>query len=165
MIPRAVRRLLAAAAVCLAVAPPVAAETMMELAFDGDTRAFTPVTDGARTGFTRFLSLDAVSIEGADGPARLVLELSLPPGSRVGDALNDARILYRPDGFRDYWVSPPVFPQGAIVIEDLDLTGRAPRIAGRFAAPLCYTASPLHAPDQARCRPASGRFSTGLVRD
>ncbi|WP_349371977.1 hypothetical protein [Salinarimonas sp.] len=161
----AVRPLLAAAAVAVACAPPATAQTVLDLVFDGDERAFTPVMEGARTGFTRFASVDAVSIEGADGRARLVLELSLPPGARAGDAVHDARILYRPDGFRDYWASPPVFPEGAIVIDDLDLSGRAPRIAGRFAAPLCFTASPMTTPDPSRCRPASGRFSTDLVRD
>ncbi len=62
--------------------------------------------EGARTGFTRFLSVDAVSIEGKDGVATLVLELALPPGARTIDAPHDARISFRPDGWQDYWVSP-----------------------------------------------------------
>jgi hypothetical protein len=165
MIGSASRHLLAVATICVASMPPAAAETVLSLAFDGAVRSFTPVMEGARTGFTRFASVDAVSIEGADGPARLVLELALPPGSQSGAALHDGRILFRPDGFRDYWVSPPVLPEGAVEIEQLDLSGRSPRITGRFEVPLCFTPSPMRTPDPARCRPASGRFSTVLVRD
>jgi len=161
----ALRHVLVLAAICGVVAPPAMAETVIELVFDGDARSFEPVTEGARTGFSRFMSVDAVSIEGADGQARLVLELSLPPGAAAGSAPHDARILFRPDGFRDYWVSPPVFPEGAVAIDNLDLSGRAPRIAGRFEVPLCFTPSPLHVPDPARCLPASGRFSTELAAD
>lgn len=143
----------------------VLAEPRLSLEFDGTTHAFAPQMEGARTGFTRFLTVDAVSIEGKDGFATLVLELALPPGARTGDAPHDARIGFRPDGWRDYWVSPPNFPAGAIVIDYLDLSSQTPEISGRFAVPLCYTATPVHAPDPARCLPASGRFSTALVRD
>lgn len=163
MKPAALRHLLTA--LSIAVASPAAAEPVLDLVLDGEAHAFTPVTDGARTGFTRFLSVDAVSIEGADGPARLVLEIALPPGSSTGDAPHDARIVYRPDGFRDYWVSPAPLPEGAIAIEHLDLASATPRIAGRFEAPLCFTASPLHRPDPAHCIAAAGRFDTPLVRD
>lgn len=146
-------------------AAPAAAETVLSLEFDGVRHAFAPQMEGARTGFTRFLSVDAVSVEGADGPSRLVLELSLPPGARTGDAPHDARISFRPDGWRDHWVSPPEFPEGAVVIDFLDLSGPSPRIAGRFSTPLCFTPSPMRTPDLTRCLPASGRFETALVRD
>ena len=141
------------------------AETALSLTFDGTAHRFVPQMEGARTGFSRFASLEAVSIEGADGPARLVLELSLPPGALAGDDPYAARISFRPDGWRDYWVSPPELSGAAVSVELLDLAGPAPRIAGRFAAPLCFTASPMHPPDPARCRPAAGRFATPLVPD
>ena len=141
------------------------AEPVLSLAFDGTSHDFTPQMEGARTGFTRFLSVDAVSIEGKDGRATLVLELALPPGARTGDTPHDARISFRPDGWRDYWVSPPDFPAGAILIDHLDLSSQSPAISGQFAVPLCYTASPIHAPDPTRCLPASGRFTAALVRD
>ncbi|WP_296478585.1 hypothetical protein [Roseinatronobacter sp.] len=137
----------------------------IEFEFDGEKRHFIPEMEGARTGFTRFLSVDAVSMEGADGPARLVLEFSLPPGARMGDAPHDARISFRPDGWRDYWVSPPDFPDGAVMIEYLRLSGPAPRITGRFTVPLCFTKSTIHPPDPARCKTATGAFDTTLVPD
>ncbi|TVR06891.1 MAG: hypothetical protein EA385_14420 [Salinarimonadaceae bacterium] len=146
-------------------AAPATAEAVLNLEFDGVRHSFAPQMEGARTGFTRFLSVDAVSIEGADGPSRLVLELALPPGARTGDAPHDARISFRPDGWRDYWVSPPEFPEGAVVIDFLDLSGPSPRIAGRFSAPLCFTPSPMRIPDPTRCLPASGSFETALARD
>jgi hypothetical protein len=149
----------------LASPAPAQASDGLSLTIDGTTLAFLPQMDGGRTGFTRFLSVDAISIEGENGPARLVVELALPPGARNGDQPHDARISYRPDGWRDYWVSPLAFPPGAVVIEDLDLSGTAPRIAGHFAVPLCFTASPVHTPDPNRCLAASGRFATPLVRD
>ena len=141
------------------------AEPALSLVFDGTTHVFAPQMEGARTGFTRFLAVDAVSIEGKDGVATLVLELSLPPGARTGDAPHDARISFRPDGWQDYWVSPLDFPAGAIVIDHLDLSSQAPAISGQFAVPLCYTASPIHPPDPEHCLPATGRFTTALVRD
>lgn len=143
----------------------VEAEPALTLDFDGITHVFVPQMEGARTGFTRFMSVDAVSIEGKDGVATLVLELSLPPGARTGDAPHDARISFRPEGWRDYWVSPLDFPAGAVVITHLDLSSQAPEISGHFAVPLCYTATPIHAPDPERCLPATGRFTTVLVRD
>jgi hypothetical protein len=138
----------------------------LTLEFDGATHVFVPQMDGARTGFTRFLSVDAVSIEGADGLARLVVELALPPrGSQTPDVPHDARISFRPDGWRDYWVSPLEYREGSVVIDHIDLSGPSPRIAGRFQMPLCFTPTPVHMPDTARCLPASGWFDTALVRD
>lgn len=158
--------LAASAAVAIAFAAPAAAEdAVLSVAIDGASHVFVPQMDGARTGFTRFTVVDAVSIEGADGPARLVLELAFPPGARTGDAPHDARISFRPDGWRDYWVSPHDLPDGAIAVDHLDLSGPDPRIAGRFAVPLCFTPSPLHTPDTERCVEAAGRFDTALVRD
>ena len=137
----------------------------LTLVLDGETRRFVPQMDGGQTGFTRFISVDAVSIAGADGPARLVLELAFPPGARSGDAPHDARISYRPQGWRDYWVSPPAFPPGAVRVEHLDLSGPSPRITGSFALALCATATPMQQPDLTRCRTVSGRFDTPLVPD
>ena len=154
-----------AASVIVVFGTQARADPALTLEFDGTTHAFTPQMDGARTGFTRFLSVDAVSIEGKDGVATLVLELALPPGARTGDAPHDARISFRPDGWQDYWVAPLDFPAGAIVIDHLDLSSKAPEISGQFAVPLCFTASPVHAPAPTRCLPASGRFTTALVRD
>lgn len=157
--------LVLAASALLASVAPAAADDALSLEIDGATLVFVPQMEGARTGFTRFMVVDAVGIEGADGPARLVLELAFPPGARTGDAPHDARISFRPDGWRDYWTSPPDLPVDAIAVDHLDLSGPDPRIVGRFAVPLCFTPSPLHTPDAARCVQASGRFDTALVRD
>ena len=157
------RAALAAVLVALPGASP--AETVLTLTFDGVVHAFVPQMEGARTGFSRFATLEAVSIEGAAGPARLVLEVSLPRGARAGDAPCAARMSFRPDGWRSYWVSPPDLPGAAVSVEELDLSGPSPRIAGRFEAPLCFTPTPLHPPDATRCRTASGRFATPLVPD
>jgi len=159
------RRATLAAAALGALVGAAQAEPHLSFVFDEAAYVFVPQMDGSRTGFSRFASVDAVSIEGADGPARLVLELALPPGSRTGDRPHDARISFRPDGWRDYWVSPPDFPPGAVQIDHLDLAGLAPRIAGRFDVALCFTRSPLRPPDPARCLVATGRFDTPLVAD
>ncbi len=135
------------------------------LSFDGMNRRFTPLMDGVRTGFSRFDTVDAISIEGADGAARLVIEMSFPPGARRGDQPHDARISYRPDGWRDYWVSPPLFPQGALAVDGLDLSSLEPRISGSFSVPLCPARSVVHPPNLEHCQTATGRFSTLLVRD
>jgi len=135
------------------------------LSFDGMNRSFTPRMDGARTGFSRFDRVDAISIEGADGAARLVIEMSFLPGARGGDQPHDARISYHPDGWRDYWVSPPVFPHGALTVDGLDLSSLDPRISGIFSVPLCLARSVVHAPNLEHCQTATGRFSTLLVRD
>jgi hypothetical protein len=167
---RAARLCLVGLACLLATSPALAqaqAQTggQISLQFDGATRSFEPRMDGARTGFTRFLSVDAVSIEGTDGAARLVLELSLMSGTGGSDQPHDARILYLPEGWRDYWVSPQVFPAGGVVIEALDLSGPEPHVAGRFDVPLCPTPGPTALSDPGRCKQATGRFATPLVAD
>ena len=143
----------------------VMADPALSLEFDGNTLSFAPQIDGARTGFTRFMSVDAVSMEGRDGVAALVVELSLPPGARTGDTPHDARISYRPDGWRNYWVSQLDFPQGSVIIDHLDLSSQTPSISGKFAVALCFAATVLHVPDADNCLPASGQFNTVLVRD
>ncbi|MCC5968911.1 MAG: hypothetical protein JJU15_03090 [Pararhodobacter sp.] len=158
------RAMVAASALCAAPLPAVA-EGALSFTFDGASIEFVAQLEGARTGFTRFASVDAVSIEGVQGQARLVLELALPPGARTGDAPHDARISYRPDGFRDYWVSPSDVPEGAVIVELLDLSGPSPRISGQFSVPLCFTRTPVHMPDLSRCLPAHGQFDTALMRD
>jgi len=160
-----VPRALSVTGAFLAFGAQASAEARLELEFDGTAHVFVPQMVGARTGFTRFLTVDAVSMEGVDGPARLVVELSFPPGAGMGDAPYDARISFRPEGWRDYWVSPPDFPDGAVTIKHLDLSGPAPRIAGYFTVPLCFTQSPIHASDLTRCQMASGMFDTALVPD
>ncbi len=139
-----------------------AAETRMRLHFPDAAQEFALDDPQSRAGFTRFMSVDAVSFEGVAGAARLVVQLSLPPGGAVP---HDARILFLPDGWRDYWVSPLVFPEGGVVVEALALTGTAPRIAGRFDVDLCFTRSPMHLPDMDKCHRASGDFATGLVAE
>lgn len=144
---------------------PGSGAAVLSLVFDGVAHDFAPRMEGARTGFSRFAALDALSIEGEDGPARLVLEFALPTDARPGDSPLDARISFRPDGWREYWVSLPLFPAGAVTIEHLDLSGPAPRIAGRAVLSLCLAASPLHPPDPARCAPAILRFDTAVLPD
>lgn len=159
---RPMHRLLTAALALAGAAGPAATQT---LDLGGVGHAFDAGGEGARAGFTRFMTVDAVSVEAVDGAARLVLEFALPPDARTGDQPHDARISFRPDGWRDYWVSPPRFPDGGVTIEHLDLSGPVPRIAGQFAVPLCHVASPLQRPDPARCLPARGRFDVILGRD
>lgn len=149
----------------LLIAAQGAAAQEMSLNLSGATLNFTPQMEGGRTGFSRFAQVDAVSIEGGDGMARLVLELAFASGARAGDQPHDARISYRPQGWRDYWVSAPLFPAGGITIDELDLSGLEPRIAGSFRVELCLTRSPVHVPDPDHCQPASGRFTTPLMRD
>lgn len=162
---RSIRYAMLAASLIACSTVQALADYGIEFEFGGTKRYFGPQMEGTRTGFTRFLTVDAVSMEGASGPARLVLEFSLPPGSRTGDVPHDARISFRPDGWRDYWVSPPDFPDGAVTIKHLDLSGPAPRIAGYFTVPLCFTQSPIHPPDPNRCQLATGVFDTALVPD
>ena len=143
------------------------ASDVLTLEFQGQSYRFLPEMEGARTGFTRFAALDAVSMEGAplEGAERLVLQFSLPPGAGISVAVLDARIMFRTDGWRDYWVSPLVFPADAIRFEELQLSGPTPRIAGRFDVELCPVVSPLHLPDMAECSSARGSFRTELIRD
>ncbi|TVS01359.1 MAG: hypothetical protein EA407_11920 [Rhodobacteraceae bacterium] len=146
---------------------PGHAEDGLTLVFKGESYHFAPEMDGARTGFTRFAALEAVSLEGArpDGPERLVLQVSLAPGEGADVAPLDGRIMFRPDGWRDYWVSAAVFPGDAILIEELELSGPEAWIAGGFDLELCPVASPLHPPDTSGCEQAIGEFRTRLMRD
>ncbi len=152
----------ACCAILLALPGPLLAQDRIVLEFEGSEMAFTFDDPQARAGFTRFMSVDAVSFEAVAGAARLVIELSLPPG---GDAPHDARIMFRPDGWRDYWLSPLIFPDGGVVVSQLALRGTAPHIEGQFETPLCFTASPMTLPDPDRCVPARGHFRTRLHPD
>ncbi len=156
-----------AALVAALVGVPGRAEDVLALVFKGESYQFVPEMEGARTGFTRFAALDAVSLEGArpDGPERLVLQVSLAPGEGADVAPLDGRIMFRPDGWRDYWVSAEVFPPEAIRIEELELSGPEPWIAGGFDLELCLVASPLQRPDASACEQAMGEFRTRLMRD
>ena len=144
-------------------AGPVSAEGALALAFPGAPKRFAAVPGGA--GITRFSILDAVGIEGAAGAARLTLEIALPPDAGPGTAPLDARVTYRPEGFRDYWQTAAVPPPGAIVLEEVALRGPAPRLAGRFRVTLCRRASVMVAADPGDCRIAAGTFDTPLQID
>lgn len=149
----------------VSVTGPAAARAEVMLEFDGGSYRLDVGVDGAGAGFTRFMAVDAVSIHAVAVYGRLVLEIALPPRARQGDHPHDARILFQPDGWRNYWSSPPDFPDGGVVVTDLDLSGPAPWIAGHFSVPLCFTQSPIHTPNLARCQPATGRFDTRLTLD
>lgn len=142
---------------------PVIAQADVMLVFDGDSYRLNVGEDGAGAGFTRFMVVDAVSIRAGGATGRIILEIAFPPRARQGDQPHDARILFQPDGWRNYWTSPPDFPAGGVVITALDLSGPAPRIAGHFSVLLCFTQSPIHTPDLAQCKPATGRFETRLT--
>jgi hypothetical protein len=148
-----------------AVAGPAAGEGVVTLAFQGAAHEFRTSTDGARAGFARFAAIDAVSFEGEAGPARLVVELSLPPDAGPGTVPLAARVIWRPDGFRDYWVSPPGVPPGAVRIDRVDLRADVPEIAGAYRLPLCPVAGPLVAPAADDCPLAEGRFAVTLARE
>lgn len=148
----------------LAPAAPAAADEIV-LGLVGAPDRFALVTDGGRTGASRFARLTAVSLEGRAGPARVVIELSLPPGADPAKRVLDGRVIYRPDGFRDFWISHGPLPTDALTVEALDLTPGAARIAGRFSLPLCPVTSVLAAPDPTRCAPAEGRFDAPLILD
>lgn len=162
---RVMRRQSWTIAICLLVAWPGVALAQVTLKFDGATHQMDTQADTGRAGFTRFMVVDAVSFGAVAGPEQLVLELALPPRARQGDQPHDARILYLPDGWRDYWTSPPDFPEGGVVVTHLVLSGPAPRITGYFAVPLCFTKGPTQVPDLSRCQSATGRFDTPLTQD
>ncbi len=154
------RRIVLAGVVLVSGAVSAAAEPALQFRFQDIAQDFALNAPQSRAGFTRFMSVDAVSFEGVAGDARLVVQLSLPPG---GSMPHDARILFLPEGWRDYWVSPLVFPEGGVTVEALRLSGTEPRIAGRFDVDLCFTRSPMHLPDMDQCYRASGAFATDLV--
>jgi len=143
----------------------VAAQAEVVMAFGEHTYHLDANATGGNAGFTRFMTVDAVSIGAVEGAARVVLELALPPRARQGDQPHDARIMYQPQGWRDYWSSPPDFPEGGVVVSRLDLSGHTPRIAGHFDVPLCFTKSPTHTPDLTQCQPATGHFDIALTPD
>lgn len=78
---RCVLALMSAMAIISTTASDGNAQTGMRLAFDGAQLVFVPQMQGGRTGFTRFASVDAIGLEGAEGRMRLVLELALPPAA------------------------------------------------------------------------------------
>lgn len=55
------------------------ADTAMTFRFQDIEQPFALDDPQSRAGFTRFMSVDAVSFEGVAGAARLVVQLSLPP--------------------------------------------------------------------------------------
>jgi len=138
---------------------PVSAQADVVLEFDGGNYRLNV---GVGAGFTRFMVVDAVSIHAVATSGRIILEIALPLRAQRGDQPHDARILFQPDGWRNYWSSAPEFPAGGLVVTALDLSGPAPRITGHFSVPLCFTKSPMHTPNLAQCKPATGRFDTVL---
>lgn len=157
--PAALALILAAGALPAGAGTPGA----LTLDFPGAPASFAPVAGGA--GITRFSMLDAIGIEGAAGAARLVIEIALPPGAGPGTAPVDARVTYRPDGFRDYWQTAAPARDEAITLTRVELAGPAPRIAGRFRVTLCRRADVIAPPDLARCHEAEGGFDTILQPD
>jgi hypothetical protein len=151
-------------ALALAVLPaPAPAGGEMTLDFPDAPGRFVPVPGGA--GLTRFRALDAIGIDGQAGRARLVIEIALPPGAGPLDAPLDARVSFRPAGFRDYWQTTGPLPSGAIALDTVALSGPSPRIAGRFRVVLCRRASAMAPADPGDCHPAAGRFDTTLQID
>ena len=157
--------LILALALALAVGATASAndDDGITLDFPDAPHRFAPVPEGA--GFSRFSMLDAVGVEGAAGPARLVIELALAPDSTPGAAPLEARLTFRPDGFRDFWQTPGPVPEGAVTLTRVDLRGPRPRIAGQFAVTLCRRASVTAPPDTGDCHPATGTFDMALTRD
>ena len=146
-----------------ATAVPARADGSLTFSCPGAAEHFHPVPNGA--GFTRFSMLDAIGIDAAAGTARLVIEVALPPGATAGSDPVDARVTYRPDGFRDYWQTADMPPPGAIVIDAVSLRGPVPSIAGRFRVTLCRRASVMVPADPGDCHPAEGSFDTQLQID
>ena len=124
---------------------------------------FQPVPD--RVGMTRFSILDAISFEGAAGPARLVVKLALPPGAAPGAQPVDARVTYRPDGFSDFWQTADMPGPDAFAFTRLELSGPAPQIVGTFQVLLCRRASVMVPADPETCQRATGAFATELQTD
>ncbi|WP_209425256.1 hypothetical protein [Pararhodobacter sp. SW119] len=158
---------LAASLITALAATPAPAQGWLTLDFPGAPARLAPVAGGA--GITRFSMLDAVGIEAAGEAgaetARLVIEIALPPDAAPGTLPLDARVTYRPDGFRNYWQTADLPPPGAIVLEDVALRGPAPRLAGRFEVVLCRRASVMVPADAGDCRSAAGAFDTPLQID
>lgn len=124
---------------------------------------FQPVS--GRAGITRFAMLDAISLEGQAGAARLVVKFALPPDAGTSAQPLDARVTYRPDGYVDYWQTAERPAPGAIIFEQVQLSGPRPRIAGRFEVTLCARASVMVAHDTGNCSLARGRFESELQID
>jgi len=146
-----------------AAAVPATAGSRLTLDFPDAPERLQPVPGGV--GVTRFSMLDAIGIEGVAGAARLVIEIALPPDAVPGTAPLDARVTYRPDGFRDFWQTTEVPPPGAIVLTEVALRGPAARIRGRFRVLLCRRASVMVPADSGDCHPAEGVFDTHLQID
>jgi hypothetical protein len=160
-----VRALACLAGACAAVglvAGPTAASDFLTFDFADAPSRFEPVPQ--RAGMTRFAMLDAISFEGAAGPARLVIELALPAQAELGTQPVDARVTYRPDGFTQYWQTIAIAPD-AFVFETLALSGPTPRIVGTFEVSLCLRLSLMQPANPAQCQTASGRFDTALQID
>ncbi len=139
------------------------AAPVMQFDFPGAPAEFDAVP--GRAGMTRFAALDALSIEGQAGPARLVVELALPPGADPATPPLEARVTYRPEGFATAWqsIAPPDAAQ--LVLTEIALSGPRPRIAGSFEIPLCFRPALLVPPDPDQCRTATGSFATVLTID
>lgn len=158
---------MAGVGLAIAMASTAAGETggAITFEFQGRVQEFATVLEGARTGVTRFNALEAVSLEGGAGPAQLVIEMSLPPEGAAGAPPLAVRVIYRPAGFRDYWVTPAGLSPESLRIGAIDLRSPTPEIVGSFSVPLCPVASPMHQPQLELCLMASGCFDTPLMRE
>ena len=153
------------AAFCLVMSAQARADEVVVLrfAFADAPQEFTYIP--GRAGMTRFSMLDAISIEGQAGAARLVVKFALPPDAGPGAQLLDARVTYRPDGFADFWQTVDIPAPEAFRFERVVLTGPRPEIAGRFNVALCPRVSIMRPADLEGCRMASGQFATHLQID
>lgn len=154
----------ALALLCLSTPIQAAAENdFLHFVFRDAPAQFQPVP--GRAGMTRFSMLDAISLEGQAGAARLVVKFALPPDAAPGAQPLDARVSYRPDGYVDYWQTAELPAPGAFIFERVQLSGPRPRIAGRFEVTLCARASVMVAHDTGTCSVARGRFASDLQID
>ncbi|MCC5991798.1 MAG: hypothetical protein JJT99_04670 [Rhodobacteraceae bacterium] len=141
----------------------VADSEFLRFVFSDAPAQFQPVP--GRAGMTRFSMLDAISIEGQAGAARLVVKFALPPEAGIDAQPIDARVSYRPDGYVNYWQTAKLPAPGSFIFEQVQLSGPRPRIAGHFEVTLCARASVIAAHDTGNCRVATGSFATKLQID
>ena len=154
----------ALALLCLVTPIQAPAESdYLRLEFRDAPAQFQPVP--GRAGMTRFSMLDAISLEGQAGAARLVVKFALPPDAAPDAQPLDARVTYRPHGYVDYWQTAELPAPGAFIFEQVQLSGPRPRVTGRFEVTLCARASVMDMHDSGNCSVARGRFASDLQID
>lgn len=127
------------------------------------TRLDGPDARPGTTAVERFDLLHAVSLEGypsddggGDGLGVLSLRLSVAPS---GQRVLAARVLFYPESYGAFYVSPPV---PGTVNSALGRYIAPGEIAGRLTTTLCWQAGPLSHRDASRCREGAVRFETDL---